>query len=106
MTRIQRRLVANPLFLDSSSGIVVVGSMARLDGFLEMAEGLMNMPVRLGTLKEAELNPGLSLRMQDLTPIGLLRYSMRKKAILPSVAHISPWMRPIERVQKLLQEYF
>ncbi len=106
LTRIQRRLVATPTFLDSASGIVVVGPMARREGFLEMAEELFNMPVRLGTVKEIEFSPGLELRAQDTTPVGLVRYHFRSRAQADKASQVPPWLKPLERFQRLLQEYF
>ena len=105
MSRVQRRLIASPLFLDSASGVVVVGHMSRFDGFLEMAEGMLNMPVRLGTVKGMELSPGVALRPQDLTAVGLLRYGARRRPAAASL-NANPWLRPFEKVQKILQEYF
>lgn len=106
LNRIQRRLVASPLFLDCASGIVIVGPMARLEGFLEMAEELFNMPVRLGTVKDLELAPGLELRAQDTTAVGLVRYHFRLRAIVEQNGAMPPWLKPLEKFQRLLQEYF
>ena len=105
LTRVQRRLVASPLFLECASGVVVVGHLSRLEGFLEMAEGMLNTPVRLGTVKGMEMAPGVAPRPQDLTAIGLLHYSARSRTPAPN-SNVPVWLRPLEKVQKILQEYF
>ncbi len=105
--RVQRRLGSNPIFLDSASGVVIVGPLARLEGFLEMAEELFNMPVRLGMVKDVELADGKSLRVHDTTAVGLLRYSAKRRlATVRYSPTTPPWLRPLETVQRLLQEYF
>lgn len=107
LNRIQRRLVSSMTFLDCASGIVVVGPMARLEGFLEMAEDMFNMPVRLGAVKEMELSPGVTLRAQDTTAAGLVRYHFRSRADVERAAGFThPWLKPLEKFQRLLQEYF
>ncbi len=105
LTRLQRRLSASPLFLDCASGVVVVGHLSRLEGFLEMAEGMLNMPVRLGAVKGMELASGLTPRPQDLTAIGLLRWSARRRTAT-QLPNVPAWLRPFEKAQRILQEYF
>lgn len=105
LSRVQRRLTASPLFLDCASGVVVVGHLSRLEGFLEMAEGMLNMPVRLGAVKGMELASGVSPRPQDLTAIGLLRYNSRRRPAA-QYSNMPAWLRPFEKAQRILQEYF
>ena len=106
LTRIHRRLDGNPVFLDSASGVVIVGNFSRLEGFLEMAEQLFNAPVRLGTVKEMELAEGITLKAHDVTAVGLLRHSARRRTAAARPSNSPPWMRPLETVQRLLQDYF
>jgi len=106
LTRIHRRLDGNPFFLDCASGVVIVGNLSRLEGFLEMAEEIFNAPVRLGTVKEMELAEGITLRAQDITAVGLLRHSARCRTAAARPSNTPPWMRPLETVQRLLQDYF
>lgn len=106
LQRIHRRLSASPLFLDCASGIVMVGHWTRLDGFLEMVEEGMNMPVRLGTVKEVEVAPGLNLSSRDVAAIGLLRHSAKARAAAGNAPPRRPWLKPFEKVQRLLQDYF
>ncbi len=106
LQKLRRRLATSPIFLDCASGVVMVGSLARLEGFLEMAEEFLNVPVRLGAVKEVELSPGFDLRQQDVTAVGLLRYGMRRRMISVQPAALTGWLKPLERFRQVLQEYF
>jgi len=106
LTRVQRRLEGNPIFLDCASGVVMAGHFSRLEGFLEMAEQTFNAPVRLGTVKEVEVAEGITLKAQDAVAIGLLRHSARRRSAAARPSNSAPWMRPLETVQRLLQDYF
>ena len=106
LSRVQRRLGASSIFLDSASGIVVVGSLARLEGFMEMAEEMFNTPVRLGIVKDVELPPGFVPRIQDTTAVGLVRYAFRLRADSGVSRPLPPWLKPLEKFQRILQEYF
>lgn len=106
LTRIQRRLEGNPIFLDCASGVVVTGYLSRMEGFLEMAEQTFNAPVRLGMVKEVELAEGIALRGADSVAVGLLRHSARRRLATTRPSNSVPWMRPLETVQRLLQDYF
>ncbi|GEM_PF-1643733 len=106
LSRVQRRLSASSTFLDCASGIVVVSSLARLEGFLEMAESMFNMPVRMGTVKGMELPPGVTPRTLDIPAVGLSRYAFRKRAVPGTSWNFPPWLKPLEKFQRLLQEYF
>ena len=104
--RIQRRVAANPVFLDCASGVVMVGHLCRLDGFLEMAEGHFNMPVRLGAVREIGLAAGITLRNSDTTAVGLLQHACRLRNGGPPGSDRPFFFRPLETVQRLLQDYF
>ena len=106
--KVQRRVTSNPVFLDCASGVVVVGHLARLEGFLEIAEEMLNVPVRLGTVKEMEVAPGMTLRSQDTVAIGLLRHGLRRRfaSVHPANAALPVWLRPFDRFRRVLQEYF
>ncbi|MDO8730946.1 MAG: cell division protein FtsA [Candidatus Omnitrophota bacterium] len=106
LTRIQRRLEGNPVFRDCASGVVMTGYLSRMEGFLEMAEQTFNAPVRLGMVKEVELAEGIALRGQDTVAVGLLRHSARRRLATTRSSTHSPWLRPLETVQRLLQDYF
>ncbi len=107
LQRIRRRLATSSTFLDSASGVVAVGQLARLEGFLEMAEELLNLPARLGAVREVELPPGVTLRSQDTTAIGLLRHTLRRRSTPAlSTSPLPGWLKPLEGFRRVLQEYF
>jgi len=107
LARIQRRVAANPIFLDCASGVAMVGHLCRLDGFLEMAESHFNMPVRLGAVREIELAAGVTLRNSDTTAVGLLRHAARLRGVSGANGSEKPFfLHPLETVQRLLQDYF
>jgi cell division protein FtsA len=106
LLRLRRRLDASPYFRESASGVVIVGDLAHVEGFLEVAEGLLNMPVRLGTVRALERDPQVTLGSVHTTAIGLLCHAARQRA---PVLHPRPaplGLRWIERVRRLLDEYF
>ena len=107
LQRLRRRLATSSVFLDCASGVVVVGQLARVEGFLEMAEEFFNMPVRLGTVKEVEVAQGVNLRSQDITAVGLVRHSLLRRPGSAGLSAALPlWFRPVEKIQRLLQDYF
>ena len=108
LNRIQHRLDQSPYFRESAAGVVMVGNLTRLEGFLEMAEGILNMPVRLGTAREVELNvPSLStLGAHHTTVVGLLQHGARRRSLSPHSLSATGWLRWVERTRQLLEEYF
>jgi len=104
--RLRRRLDDSPYSRESSAGIVMVGSFARLEGFLEMAEELLNMPVRLGTTRGIQLDPQVTLGTQHTTAVGLLRHGVRRRLPTGQPLTGSPWLRWLDRTRLLLEEYF
>ena len=106
LSRLRRRLDESPYSRESSAGIVMVGSFARLEGFLEMAEELLNMPVRLGTTRGIQLDPQVTLGTQHTTAVGLLRHGIKRR--LPTAQPLTgpPWLRWLDHTRRLLEEYF
>ncbi len=106
LTKIQKRLSASATYFDSTSGIVMVGGLSRLDGFLELAEGILNLPVRLGTIREIELHPGLALKTHHTTAVGLLRHGKQKRLTAARPWPLPPWLKGVDRLRHLVREYF
>lgn len=104
--RIRRTLAVNPLFRDCASGVVVVGSLVRLDGFLEMLEGALNVPVRMGVAKGVELEEGMKPRQQDIPLMGLIAYKMNEMKDTPASSVLPLWLKPLSRFRKILKDYF
>ncbi len=105
LNRLRRRLDESSYSRESSAGIVMVGPLARLDGFLEMAEGLLNMPVRLGTIRGIQADPQITLATTHTAAVGLLRHGIKRRspAARPSGP---PWLQWLDRTRHLLEEYF
>lgn len=106
IARLRRRLVASSAFLESSAGIVMVGQFARWEGFLELAEGMLNLPVRLGTVREMELGAGVTLRSSHTTALGLLRHGLKRRLTPTQPWPLPLWLKGLDRVRQLVHEYF
>ncbi|MBI3332794.1 MAG: cell division protein FtsA [Candidatus Omnitrophica bacterium] len=106
LNRVRHRLDESPYFRESASGVVMVGSLARLEGFLEMAEELLNMPVRLGTLREVEREPGLAVGSAHTATIGLIRRGVNRTLSAAGNGGGTLWHRWVEKTRQLLEEYF
>ncbi|MBI3616154.1 MAG: cell division protein FtsA [Candidatus Omnitrophica bacterium] len=106
LTRLKRCLDETPYFRESAAGVVMVGSLARLEGFLEMAEGQLNMPVRLGNVREIQLDSKFTLSASHTTAIGLLRWGLRRRLPAGTKPSGSAWLGWLDRTRHLLEEYF
>ncbi len=105
--RVEGRLKESPYFRESAAGVVVVGPLARLEGFIEMVERDLNMPVRLGTPKQVELDPQLNVSVLPVTAVGLILNGVKSRfSPVPSFYPGSPWARLVHRGRLLLEEYF
>ncbi len=107
LTRLRHRLDETPYSRESASGIVMVGSLARMEGFLELAEQLLNMPVRLGTVREIHLDPQVTLASSHTAAVGLLRLGFKRRlssAVRPT--SMPGWLGWVDRTRRLLEEYF
>jgi len=106
LQQLQRRLAASPHFRDSASGVVMVGRLAGLEGFLEMAETRINLPVRLGAPRDLELGGDVRLTSAHTTAVGLLRCAAKVR--LPQARPWpASWMGQwVERGRRLLEDYF
>jgi cell division ATPase FtsA len=100
------RLEERPYFREASSGIVMVGPLAHVGGFLELAEEAFNVPVRIGNIREVEVDPGVSLKPSHTTLVGLLRLGVKRRASSSNPIPQRPWGMISHRVRKVLEEYF
>ncbi len=106
LTRIQRRLDESPYFRESAAGVVMVGEMTHLDGFLEASENILNMPVRLGTIREVEVTPPMELNPSHTTVVGLLCFGARRQSFAAHAAPTSLVQRWMEKTRQVFEEYF
>lgn len=108
LSRLERQLQSCPYFRESAAGVVMVGALAPLEGFLETAESFLNMPVRLGNLREIECKPDLKLSELSTIAIGLLRHGLKERRLAASDRPwpSALWMRWVEKGRRVLEEYF
>ncbi len=112
LNRLRKRLQETEYFRESAAGIVVVGPLARWEGFLELAESLLNVPVRMGVLqgigtaKDLEVNPQVTLRADQVAAIGLLKQATAQRGGSHRSLPAPGLLRWVERGRRLLEEYF
>ena len=106
--RLQHRMDESAAYRESAAGVVMVGPLTRLEGFLEMAEFILNMPVRLGTVKSLEMDPPVTLTAQHATVLGLLHHGAKRRSspVQRLPAEGPAWYRWLDRTRRLLEEYF
>ncbi len=105
--RLKAKLEESPYFREASSGVCMVGPLAQVGGFLEMAEEILNAPVRLGAIREVEIDPAIVIKPSHAALVGLLRLGSKRRA--PSEANQlsqGPWEALTHRVRRVLEEYF
>ena len=106
LDKVKHRLEDSTYFRESASGIVMIGELAQLEGFLEASEGALHIPVRLGTIREIEMDSNLELSAAYTVPIGLLRYSAKKHALAAKTAAGPLWRRCLDKAHQIFDEYF
>lgn len=104
--KIHRQLDESTSFRESAAGVLMVGELAHLDGFLEAAESILNVPVRLGTLREVQRDPGVSLMLLHTTAVGLLRCGAKQLTAQNQAVATSFWERSFEKARLIFEEYF
>ena len=105
---IKKRLSSSHFADQASSGIVIVGQTALMDGLLELAEGILNFPVRLGEVKDVLGGPPESMSLPYITAVGLAKYGIRQRqqktsAIITGTNFIT---RFIAKARELYRDYF
>jgi len=108
-TAVRQRLETSRYFREASAGLVVTGGTALMEGVLELAETICNLPVRLGSLHGIACHPRLTVTPASSTAIGLLAYPpvvTRPVRIPVAVDAARPWGRLVQRARTLLEDYF
>jgi cell division protein FtsA len=96
-------LDARELLDGLQAGVVLAGGAARMDGVIELAQEVFNLPVALG-----EPGAGLSglvdavRRPECATAVGLALYGRHRRAERP----VGAAMRAIGRVSEWFREFF
>lgn len=108
-TAVRRQLEASRYFREASAGLVITGGTALMQGVLELAEALCNLPARLGSVHGIACRPELTVSPTAVTAVGLVAYQMTgSPAARASVGTQAarPWGRWVERAKTLFDEYF
>ncbi|MCM8812219.1 MAG: cell division protein FtsA [Candidatus Omnitrophica bacterium] len=106
LEKIRRKLEEIPYFRESAAGVVMVGELARLEGFLEICEQALNMPVRLGIPRGIEVDSDLELKPAYTVVMGLLAHNARRIAASRRALAGPLWRRFLEKSKQVFEEYF
>lgn len=109
LTAVRKRLDASRYFREASAGLVVTGGTVLMEGVIELAETICNLPVRFGAPHGITCQPKVTLPPIASTAVGLLTYQLavRRSPRVPeldSSAH--PIGRLVQRARVLLEDYF
>lgn len=110
-TQVRQQLETSRYFREASAGMVVTGGTALMQGVLELAETLCNLPVRLGALQgDIVCHPRIgTVPPTASTAVGLLAYqvAMRRSArSFATGAPRHPIGRLVQQAKSLLEDYF
>lgn len=105
---VRQRLEGSRYFREASSGMVVTGGTALMEGLLERAETTCNLPVRLGSLHGVTMPPRVTATPTSVTAIGLLAYQLaaQPQARVSTSTTDHPIGRLVHRAKSLLEDYF
>lgn len=105
---VRQRLEGSRYFREASSGMVVTGGTALMEGLLERAETACNLPVRLGSLHGVTTNPRVTVTPTSVTAIGLLAHQLavQPAARISTSTTAHPIGRLVHRAKSLLEDYF
>jgi len=106
---IKEELVKSGCAEDASSGIVICGEPAIKEGCLELAEPILNLPVRKGHIMGLGSSPKPLPSHIYATAIGLLKMGSEHKRSKRSILTMGPKnmaMSVVENVRRLYNDYF
>lgn len=98
---IKDQMQASPAASMASSGVVLMGGISTMDGLAELAEGIFNMPVRVG-LPRNTLDPSY------VTAIGLVEYGSQKRSCTGLARQLSEniFKRAFQLARDFVYDYF
>jgi cell division protein FtsA len=89
-----------------SAGVIITGGAAQLEGTLELAEQIFDLPAKLGTPLQfensAEITPGPAFS----TGVGLIHYAMSRSEAGGHRTRPRPGGRTLDKIKRWLNEYF
>lgn len=97
---------------EAAAGCVVAGELTDLGGFLEMLELSLNMPVKMGLVKDVFNTSGEMMRITDpgqIVCLGLVKYWAQeggRKKVRKKILGNTPLGRLIDRVREIFSDYF
>lgn len=97
---------------EAAAGCVVAGELTDLGGFLEMLELSLNMPVKMGLVKDVFNTSGEMMRITDpgqIVCLGLVKYWAQaggRKKVRKKILGNTPLGRLIDRVRDIFSDYF
>jgi len=109
LNTIRDDLLNSPYALEASNGIVICGQPVMMDGVLEMAEAILNFPIKIGHVM------GLGTSSTPLpshiyaTAIGLLKKGAGKRRSKTTILSLGPKnvvLALVERARNLYEDYF
>lgn len=108
-SEVHQKLEGSHYFREASSGLVATGGTALMEGMLEQAEALCNLPTRLGVLRGVTSPDRVSVTPNASTAIGLVSYQLslrRTPATTLGASSPRPWGRFVQKAKTLLEDYF
>lgn len=88
-----------------NSGLVLTGGGAQLDGLVEIAEQIFDLPIRRGSPTEVGGLADHVANPSSATAVGLVRYAERQRVLTePATGHA--WAGLFERLRTVFKEFF
>ncbi|MFH1868658.1 MAG: cell division protein FtsA [Candidatus Omnitrophota bacterium] len=106
---VKKELISSGHGQDASSGVVMCGQPAMMDGCLELAEMSLNLPVKMGHITGLGSSPKPLPSHIYATAVGLLKYGIESKSSKKSILTMGPKnliLAMADRVRDLYREYF
>lgn len=106
---VKKEVEASGLVKGVSSGAVICGQPVMMDGSLEMAEGMLNLPVRMGHIMDLGSSPKPLSSHIYATAVGLLKMGSIARQSKVSIFKLGPknWITAlIDYARRLYTDYF
>ncbi len=97
---------------DAAAGCVVAGELSDLGGFLEMLELSLNMPVKMGLVKDVFNVSGEMMRITDpgqIACLGLVKYWAQegaRKKVRKNILGNTPAGKLFDKAREIFSDYF
>ena len=89
-----------------SAGVIITGGAAQLEGSLELAEQIFDLPAKLGTPLQFENSAQITPGPAFSTGVGLIHYAMVRPEMSGHRSRPRPGGRALDKIRKWLNEYF